>query len=478
MTTSAIEFSVEAAGPCRKRVKVKIPEARVSEEFDKSYRQWIKSVPIPGFRQGKAPRSLVERRFGKQVAVEVKQSLLDAAFEQALKENDLSPIADPELDLEAIEVEPSKALDFDFTITVKPEFELPDLKGIEVEVPPAEPTDEEVERALEGLRKSKATLRPLAKGAIKAEDVVTLKLRGSDGEEEVVARDDLPYTVGSRMLGDLIADGLDEKLTGEKAGASVEAKAFAPPYVENHPLAGRDIAIRAEVLDVKRPDLPPLDDALAKTFDFDSKDELVDAVTKDVARRKEQERERLIDNLALAQLVEKADIELPAELIEREVEDLARRTAYEMQMQDASEEDIAKQVAQVREQRAEESERELKAFFLLDKIVEKERIIVTENEVRDAVGQIAAYNNVPPEQMYVSLRDSGRLSSLRNQLREKKAREKLRKKVKVSDAPTEKKGKSGAAKAAPKKKAAAKKTANKATKKKTTKKAPKKKADE
>ena len=124
-----MDFTIEEAGPCRKRVSVSIPSERVSEEFDKSFRQWIKSVPMPGFRQGKAPRKLIEKKYGEQVALEVKQTLLDAAFEEALEKNDLSPIADPDLKVDEIEVVPSKNVEFDFTITVKPEFALPEAQG-------------------------------------------------------------------------------------------------------------------------------------------------------------------------------------------------------------------------------------------------------------------------------------------------------------------------------------------------------------
>jgi trigger factor len=433
-SSETMEFHVETAGPCRKRVKVSIPPERVSAEFDKSYRQWVRTVPIPGFRPGKAPRKLVEKKFGKQVAQEVKQTLLDAAFDEALKENDLAPIAEPEFDVEAVDVEPSRALDFDFTITVKPEFELPDYGDIEVEVPTAEPTEEEVERALRGLRKSKATLRPVKSGTIAAEDVVSLKVRGLSGENELFHHENLPYEVGSRMLADLIVDGLDEALEGQKVGATVTAKAFAPPYAENHPLAGIELELHAETLDHKRPELPDLDDAFARLFDFDSKDELVDIVRKDVRNQKERQREKLIEDLALNQLIEKCDFDLPEELIAREADEIARRASYELQMQETPEGEIAKRVSEIRSRRASESARELKSFFVLDKIVDKERILVPESEVQDAVAQIAAYHEKTPEQMYALLRDSNRLSSLRNQLRVKKARAKLRKKVTVKDA--------------------------------------------
>jgi len=426
-------FNIEDTGPCRKKVSVKVPPELVSEEFDKTYKNLIKTVPIPGFRPGHAPRKLVEKRFGEQVTLEVKQTLLDQAFEQALKENDLAPIADPELSIDDITVEPEQQLNFDFTITVKPEFDLPDLKGIEVSVPSADPSKEEIEAALLDLRKRKSTLRPLDGESVETGDVVTLKVRGTSGEDELLHEDDLPYEVGSSWLSGLVADGLDDVLVGSEVGKTVEAKAFAPAHAEGHPLQGAELEIQATIIDHKRPELPELDAALAKAFDFDSKDELVTSVTNDVRNYKERERDKLIETRALEQIVEKCEFELPAELIEREAEDQARRAAYELQLQKASEEDIAKKISEVRKRSAEDAARELRAFFVLDKIVEAERILVTENEVREAVAMLAAYNQKTPEQMYTTLRDSGRLGSLRNQLRDKKAREKLRKKAKVTD---------------------------------------------
>jgi trigger factor len=428
-----MEFNVEAAGPCRKKVAVKIPKERVAEEFDTSYRNWIKSVPIPGFRPGRAPRKLVEKRFGEQVSQEVRQSLIEAAFQEALKEQKLEPIAEPELGSDELELAEEEAFEFDFTVTVKPEFDLPELKELEVEAPSAEPTQDEIDGALLELRKRKATLRPVEGEAIESGDVVSLKVRGTAGGQELLSEDQLPYEVGSSWLSGLVAEGLDDALLAKEIGATVEAKAFAPPHAENHPLAGEELDVTAEVLDMKRPDLPAFDEEFAKAYDFDTKEEMLEVVTKDVGAHKERERERLIENLALAQLMERCEFELPDELIEREAEELARRTAYELQMQKKSEEEIAQSVAEIRARRKDESALELKAYFILDKIVDEERILVTENEVREAVAQIAAYNNKAPDEMYALLRDSNRLGSLRSQLREKKARAKLRSKVKVKE---------------------------------------------
>ncbi|MEE8166902.1 MAG: hypothetical protein V3T64_15150, partial [Myxococcota bacterium] len=117
-------------------------------------------------------------------------------------------------------------------------------------------------------------------------DVVTLRLSGMAGESQVVNEDGLPYEVGSSWLGGLVTQGLDEALDGMEVGAAVQAKAFAPPHNEQHPLAGQEIDISAEVIDQKRPELPEVNEDLSKAFYFDSVDELVDTVTRDVALKK------------------------------------------------------------------------------------------------------------------------------------------------------------------------------------------------
>jgi trigger factor len=469
-TTPEMAFSVESTGPCRKKVSVKIPPELVTEEFDKSYKNLIRTVPIQGFRPGKAPRGLVEKRFGPQVALEVKQTLLDQAYERALKDNELSPIAQPDVENVAdLEVKPKEELAFAFTVTVKPEFDLPAIKSIEVEVAPAVASDDAIDNELNELRRRKATLRP-SKGGIAAGDVVTLDARGSDGEDELFHSEDLVYEVGTNFLGGLVTDDLDAALSGKKADAEVEASAYAPPHEANHPLAGVDVAVRAKVLDVKRPELPEVDEEFAKSLDFDSVAELRENIEKDVLARDERERNRRIEDLALEQLIDQSKFDLPDELIQQEVDELAARAAYALQQEGKSEEEIAQKIAEMKTARREESEAELRRFFVLDKIVEKERILVTESEVKSAVAMIAAYNQTTPDDMYAQLRESGRLGTLRNQLRETKAREKLRKKVTVKEA-------AGGAKAAPKKKAA-KKNAKKASKKKASKKKAAKKKSE
>jgi len=432
---AAMKFSVEAAGPCRKRVSVNVPAELVSAEFEQSYAEVSKSVAIRGFRPGKAPRSIVEKRFGADIATRVKQTLIDNAFDEALGENDLVPVADPEMDVDTIAVERGQPITFEFTVTVKPEFDLPDLASIVVAVPAIDVSDSDIAEALERTRKREATLHPLEHGEVQRGDMVTLRVTAMSGETLVIDNAEVQYEIGSNQLADLIAEDLGDALVGKEPGATVNATGYVPPHTIHHPPASRELALEVEIIDAKRPALPEIDDDFAKGLDFDDQEELHDSVRKDVEKRLATVRERFIEDAALAQLVEATAIELPRALIENETDEIARRAGYEAQLRGDTDAEIAKSLAKIRTRTDEETARALKVYFILGEIVETERILVTEDEVREAVAQIAPYYGPMGDNLYAIMRDAGRLTGLRNQLRAQKARAKLRKKVEVDEAP-------------------------------------------
>ncbi len=436
MTRSeTMEFSVEDAGPCRKRVTVSIPTKLVSEQFKRSFTQWSNSSPIRGFRPGKAPRALVEKRFGKDIAIEVKRTLIDNAFDEALEANELAPIADPELDFDTVEVVAGQPIDFKFVVTVRPEFDLPDLGGIEVSVPAVDVSDDELAHALKKLQRHKATLRPLDHGAVEHGDVVTLKVAAMSADTGALDGSEMAYEIGSRHLGELITEDLDATLVGKEPGATVRTTGYVSPHAVQNPLAGQDVGLKVELIDVKRPELPSIDDNFAKELDFDSQEGLREAVRKDVTNRLARDRERLVEDAALAQLVRQVGIELPASLVEKETDETARRGAYGAQIRGDSADDVAKTIIDIRNRDAGESAKQLMAYLILDQIVDAERIVVTEDEVRDAVARIATHHDQVPEQLHAVLQASGRLGGLRNHLREKKARAKLRERIRATGAP-------------------------------------------
>ena len=188
--STTITAQVEDAGPCKKKISIEIAASRVTEEFEKSFLQINKTVPFPGFRPGRVPRGLLEKQFGEEVESEVKGTLVSDAFDEAMKSNDLTPIDEPDFDIDAIEVKEGEALTFELSVEVRPEFELGDWTGMEVQGEPVDVKDDDVDGAVKELLASRATVVPVD-GKIEENDFVVYDATIRVGDDEVYSRENL-----------------------------------------------------------------------------------------------------------------------------------------------------------------------------------------------------------------------------------------------------------------------------------------------
>jgi trigger factor len=178
-----MEFRVEELAPCRKKVTVTVPAERVREELDAQYREVNKQVAIPGFRPGKAPRRLLETRFGSKIAEEVKQKIVESAYDKLVEDRSISPLRRPTVDVEGAKVEADKPFEFGFEVITRPEFELPAWKDREVKVPAVDVSDAEVDLALEAMLRQEGTLVPAEQ--VGPEDVVAVAYEALEGDAVV-----------------------------------------------------------------------------------------------------------------------------------------------------------------------------------------------------------------------------------------------------------------------------------------------------
>ena len=163
--------NITDAGPCKKKISVEIPQEKINKVLDEQYDQLRRDALVPGFRKGRAPRRLLEKRFGKETTEQVKLKLLADASEAAIKDNNLDALGEPDIDHEKIELPQSGSLKFDFEIEVRPQFKLPSLEGIPVEKPKLEVTDQIIEQEITELQKRLGTWKP-KDGKIAQEDQI------------------------------------------------------------------------------------------------------------------------------------------------------------------------------------------------------------------------------------------------------------------------------------------------------------------
>jgi trigger factor len=431
-----MEFRVEEVAPCRKRVTVTVPPDRVAQEMDAQFKEINKGIALPGFRPGHAPRRVLEARFGTRVAEEAKQKIVEAAYEKLLEEKKVAPLARPEVDVEKAKVEVGKPFEFSFEVTTRPEFDLPEWKGLEVKVPPIRVSDADVDGAIERMLLSEGTLGP-AEGGLKDDDVAVLDWAAKEGDTSLDGGESAYYRVGTGVLEGIVAEGLDAALAGKTAGATGTLKGRAAGDDARTPLAGKEFDLAWTLTDVKRFRAADLDTAFLKRHDFDDADELKKDVRRRLVRARERERDKVAEDRLVDDLVHKSRIPLPESVVEQAVAGWVERKRVEGQAQGMSEEDVTKDVTEGQDAVRRRVEEDLRKHFVLEKICEAEDVKVTEQEILGAVEQIARDNGRPSGEVAAWFQqEPGRLLELRSHLRHEKARELVRKAASVVEEAT------------------------------------------
>ena len=210
--------TIEDAGPCKKKVIIEIPRETIEYGTNNRYEELRKEALVPGFRKGRAPRRLIEKRFGKEATEQIKLKLLAEASEETLKDNKLKALGEPDIDFENIELPEEGPLKFDFEIEVQPEFDLPELEGIPVTKTKLEVTDEHVDAEIEQMLKLSGIWTPREKGAVELDNQIVadvlLKIEGVEEEEKLDNAEIFVRQNG--QIGQVPVEKLDEFLVGAK----------------------------------------------------------------------------------------------------------------------------------------------------------------------------------------------------------------------------------------------------------------------
>jgi trigger factor len=455
------KLTVEDAGTLKKKVTVQVPRERVDAKFDEMFGELRQSAAVPGFRVGRAPRRLIEKRFGKEVAEDVRNALVGEAVGSALEKQDLKVIGQPDIKLDEIKLPEEGEFSFDFEVEVAPDFELPEYKGIEIRRPPAEVTDERVEEALTSYLRSAGRLRP-TDSAAEAGDVVVANISiTGDGVEHSLRNSEL--RVAPAQVEGIPLEDLPQALLGSKAGQSASLKAKVPSAHPNEAWRDKEVTISFELQEVKRLELPELDEELARQAGFASVEELRQAVAANLQSRLAAEQQRAMRDQVCAHLLENASFDVPEGVASRHAARLLARRYVDLMLRGVPREQIEQNMEQLEAAAGEQATRDLKLTFVLSKLAEAEGVEVEDGEVNARIAQIARQQKRRPERFRQELTNEGTLDHLVTAIREEKAIEKVLASAKIADAaegdePAEAKAPQAKAKrAAPRKKKPARK---------------------
>ena len=372
---------------------VAVSAADFEQALEKAYRKNVKSINVPGFRRGKAPRKMVEKLYGEAVFFDdAVNALYPDALADAVKEAGLSLVARP--DVEVKEVEKDKGFTFVATCVVKPEVKISDYKGIEVEKVVKTVSDEDVDKRIEAMRTRNARLIDVADRASKEGDTLTFDFDGSvDGVPfDGGKAEKFTLEIGSKQF----IPGFEEQLVDRKPGDEFDVNVTFPEEYHEESLKGKPAVFKCKLHEIKEKELPALDDEFAKDVsEFDTLAEMKDDIRQKMQSQEDKTAEDEYENKLIDKIIEKLEAEIPQEMFEARIDDMVRDFSYRLQSQGMNLETYLQytgmEPASFRTTFEEQAKRQVKVRLALEEIVKLEKIEPTAEEI-EAEYQKAADN--------------------------------------------------------------------------------------
>ena len=431
-----LDVQISDVGPCKKHLKVTIPRSDVEKQFQESVGTMAKEAVVPGFRPGHAPRQLVEKRFRKQVAGQVKSTLLMACLEQLDEEHKLNPISQPELDVEAIELPEDGPMTFEMEVEVRPDFPLPAYKALTLKSPVKTVNEADIDAQVKAFQERYAQLVPKLEGGAEVGDFVTADLSFHLGGKTYNEAKEIQFRLQSELrFQDGSVPDLDKVLVGVKPGETRQADARIGSSSPDPNLRGQTIQVTFNVLDLKTLRLPELDAAFFTSTGFDDLADLRDALKGVLERRYEYQRRQSVRNELLGKLVAETPFDLPADLVSRQEKSTLRRLALDLRQGGLSDTDIRAREAELRANAHESTLKSLKEFFVLAKIAEAEDVKVEDEDMEVEIEAIADRTEESPRRVRARVEKEGLADALASQILERKTIDRILQYVKLEEVP-------------------------------------------
>jgi trigger factor len=409
-----MQTTVENTDKHTVKLTIEVPTDEIEKDLDKAYRSIANQVKIPGFRKGKVPKQIIDAQVGRETVVEefISESV-PRYYRRALNDEELAPIAEPEIDLEPYE--DGKPLVFTATVEVRPRLDLKeiDYKALKVKMPSTDVTDEEVGQWIDRLRERFAELEPVERPAA-LEDFVTIDIKALQGSDPVEAatRTDYLYFVGSEEFG----PKMDQEVAGKKAGDILKFKAELPQRFGDE-LGGKPTNFQVLVKDVKARRLPEADDEFAKTAsEFDTLDQLSDDLRERLRELKEREAQGVLRDRVLQVMIDGVDVDIPDSLIEEETEHRIHHATERAERAGISVEKMLEaqgwDEARLREDSREHAIRAIKSDLALEGVARAEKLQVTADEMGAEIAALAQAYRRDPKELAKALDRSGQIVTL------------------------------------------------------------------
>ena len=374
------------------KLTIEVPAEEFDAAIKNAYNKNKNKFSIPGFRKGKAPLAMLEKMYGAGIFYEdAANEVIDASYPKAAEESKEEIVSTPEI--KVTQIEKGKAFIYEATVALKPEVTLGEYKGVEVKKAEAVVTDEDVENELTAARKKNGRLIDVEDGAIEDGDNTIIDFTGyiDDKTFDGGAGTDYPLVIGSHSF----IEGFEDQLIGKKKGETCDVNVTFPAEYHADELAGKPAKFVVTIKEVKRNELPELNDEFAsEVSDFDTLDEYKADIRKKLQEKKEQDAKVENENNVIEKVVENDQMELPQPMVDTQAREMVENYARRLQSQGLNINDYMKYTGmtpeKLMEQMRPEAEKRIKTRLVLEKVVEVENVEVSDEKLDEQINEIAA----------------------------------------------------------------------------------------
>jgi trigger factor len=403
---------------CRRELDLEIPADEITKATEKTAKEYARIARVPGFRPGKAPISLIKRRFAEEIKGEILQKLVPEKVEQAVAEQKLTPVSQPQV--EKLEFNEGQPVKFTATFEVLPEFSLGEYKNLEIEMPEMNLSDEDVTRTLGEMQQRAATFAPVEGRPVENDDYVQVKLVGTpepEGEGEPLQAESVLCHVGAEET----MAPFNENLMDANVG---DHKNFDVAYPADYPdtkLAGKTFHYAVDVLGIKTKKLPELNDEFAKDVsDATSLDELKTKIKEGLEHEREHRQKDLQRERVIAELVKLHDFPVPESLVEQQMDVRLERVVRSLAQQGVDPRAVNVDWVTLRKRQEERAKDDVKAELVIDRIATEEKIESTDEELQHELEHMATHSGESAEALSARLTKQGTLDRMKAKLRSDK----------------------------------------------------------
>jgi len=385
------KVKIDQTAACQRHIVVTVPRAEIDRYFREAYSEIAPRADLPGFRQGKIPRKLLESRFKKTVADQVKSSLVMDSLQQITEGGDISAIAEPDMDYGAVKLPDSGDFTFEFKIEVRPEFQSPKWEGLKLTKTEFTLTEQEVETQLVRTLDRITPGEPWD-GEAQLGDRLVLDAEFSQGGRRISGFEESLVILRAELsLADCIIENFGELMSGSKEGDRISTKVKVMETSLNEALRGQEVDATFKVVEIRRVNVEALNSAQLSSLGFDDTDELRDFVRSELTRQSEYHQNQLLRDQITKELTVGADWELPSGMVRRQAERELQRRVLEMRRNGFSD----------------------------DQIAEDLKIEPTEEQYEAEIKLISEQSDSTVRQVKAKLDRTGQMDALRNQIIER-----------------------------------------------------------